>query len=199
MDDLTVTNLERANKMVALIDDERRAPIERMLEGPVGQQFFSAPASTKLAYHCAFAGGLLDHSIRVAANLRKVCDTFAKGKHPIGQIVLVGLLHDLGKAGDGVHPMYLPLPPDDWRFKRGEPYEYNKDCTFMPHSDMSLFLLQQHGVKLSAEEFIAIRIHDGLYEGETNRRYAMKEPELALFLHWADMQATREEKELYAQ
>lgn len=188
-------NVERFAKAVALIDDARRPAIERMLDGPIGGQFYMAPASHKLAYHCCFDGGLLDHSIRVAMNLKRVNDAF-KGGTPLSKVILVGLLHDLGKAGLPGSPMYLPLALDDWRSKRGERYEYNTRTQFMPHSDMTLFLCQQNGIVLEPDEFVAIRTHDGLYE-ESNRRYAMKEPTLALHLHWADMQSVLEEKELY--
>ena len=54
-------------------------------------------------------------------------------------------------------------------------------------------MLQKHGIELTSDEHLAIRLNDGQYD-ETNKSYRMKEPELALLLHWADMWATKMEK-----
>ena len=56
-----------------------------------------------------------------------------------------------------------------------------------------MYLLQQFGVKLSEEEFVAVLAHDGPYTDES-RSYMFKEPVLASIVHVADLIATKQEK-----
>jgi hypothetical protein len=98
--------------------------------------------------------------------------------------VVVGLFHDLGKAGSFGQPYYLPNP-SEWHVRKlNQRYVVNKD---LPHLDIptrSLFLVAQH-VELSDEEAQAIRYHDGQYIDE-NRSVAHRECRLTRLLHFAD-------------
>lgn len=64
--------------------------------------FMNAPASTK--YHLAFKGGLLVHSVNVAANMRSMLieadpdDGTPLDDVTVGQSVTIGLVHDLCKV-----------------------------------------------------------------------------------------------------
>ena len=69
--------------------------------------------------------------------------------------------------------------------------------------ERSLFLLQEIGVKVSQNEFIGIKIHDGLYD-ESNKFYfmsGMKETKLRshlpLLMHQADHMAAQVEFEIW--
>jgi hypothetical protein len=108
-------------------------------------------------------------------------------------LLFVSLFHDLGKVGDGEHPYYL-VNTDTWqREKQGRMYLINEDCKHAPTSERGLFILQKYGIKLSFEEWQAIRLNDGMYD-ETNRTYSMHEEPLALLLHWADRWAVEQDK-----
>jgi hypothetical protein len=155
------------------------------------------PASSKRDHHNAFPGGLVDHSLRVLTNAIKIIKAF-KYELPLESVVLVALFHDLGKVGDHEKDYYLKQN-DDWRNnKLGEEYTFNKELTFMTVPDRSLFLCQHYGLKLQYDEFIAIKIHDGLYADE-NVAYKFKEPLLADVIHIADLTAAKQEKQLFAQ
>ena len=195
--------------MVKLSDEqiiENRETAEKLLQQPFLDggllkqmfeqldEFWTAPASSREDFHGAFPGGLCDHSLRVVRNLRKLAETLAPDRFLSERLDLLGLIHDLGKVGDGKRPLYVPNP-NDWGRKRGFIYEINRDIPHMPISDRTIWLLQRHGVKFSAEEWLAVRLSDGQYE-ESNRRYAMREPDLALLLHFADRWACAEEKSL---
>ena len=107
-------------------------------------------------------------------------------------MAFLGLFHDLGKAGDGEHEFYV-WNHSDWHRSKGMLYETNRKCAYMGTGERSLYVLQKYGVVLSAEEYLAIRLNDGMYIDE-NKAYRMKEPDLALLLHWADRWSSQLEK-----
>lgn len=185
-------NVSIVMKMVEKFPEPRRSRVKELLDGQVGLSYFTAPASSKSDYHYAFPGGLVAHSLNVVANLKKLCDTLCPGKYDTATIMFVGLFHDLGKSGDGYSDAYIPNR-SQWKRENGQPYEMNRECAYMPSSERSLFLLQRYGVEVSADEFVAIKLNDGQYARE-NEPYRLKEPELALLVHWADMWSLRQEK-----
>lgn len=197
-EDAQAKNIELVHKLIETFPDERRVLVRTMLEGPVGEEFFTCPASHKEEYHNAFPGGLCDHSLRVTRNLRALVKAFDvklyTNEVEIARLNFVGLFHDLGKVGDGVEPYYL-ANADDWQRKRGIMYNFNPKCVYMPTSERGLFILQKYGIALYPDEYLAIRLNDGMYD-ETNRRYGMKEPDLALLVHMADRWACSQEKKL---
>ena len=59
---------------------------------------------------------------------------------------------------------YLPSK-DDWRKKNlGEMYQYNKKLAYMSVPDRSIKLLVDHDIKLTENEWMCIKLHDGLYD-----------------------------------
>lgn len=185
-------NVAIVMKMVEKFPEPRRTRVKEMLDSQVGLSYFTAPASSRDEYHYAFPGGLVAHSLNVVANLKKLCDSLCPGKYDSVTIMFVGLFHDLGKTGDGSEEAYIPNR-SQWKRDNGSPYEMNKDCVYMPSSERSLYLLQKNGVELDSDEYVAIRLNDGQYVKE-NEPYRLKEPELALITHWADMWSLRQEK-----
>lgn len=171
----------------------RRERVKAMF-ADVGLEYFTAPASSREDYHGCYPGGLCDHSLRVAKNLVVLAESLAPGKYPREQLIFLGLMHDLGKVGDPPVSLYVPNP-SEWHRKKGMLFEINKELTFMPVCDRTMYLLQKFGVSLDAEEYVALRISDGPYE-KCNERYAMKEPDLAVLLHMADRWACAQEKRL---
>ena len=65
--------------------------------------------------------------------------------------------------------------------------------------DRSLYLLQKFGIELSQNEYIAIRIHDGVYDEANKAYYVSYNPEsklrsnISYILHQADMLASKVE------
>lgn len=187
-------NVDQFWKYIIIMSKERRLQLKKMFdEAPsILETYFTAPASSREEFHNCFPGGLLDHSLNVTRNLKRLADTLCPHKYTDDVLAFVGLFHDFGKIGDGSFEYYIPNE-SDWHRKKGMLYETNKDCVQMPTSERGLFVLQNHGVLLTSEEYLAIRLNDGQYD-ETNKFYKMKEPELALLVHWADMWSTFSEK-----
>lgn len=195
--DLTPEDIEKNwVKFTSLLGKlgDRAEPVSKMLEGLGEERVCLAPASSREKYHNCFPGGLVDHSLRVLMNAFNLCKTFG-WSIPKESLILVCLLHDLGKVGgleDG-EDYYLEQTSDWHRDKLGQRYMYNEDLQYMPHAERSLFTLQSFGVRLTNEEFVAIRIHDGMFVDE-NKAYSMKEPALATIVHLADLVACKQEK-----
>ena len=163
------------------------------------------PASHKKAYHNCFPGGYVDHVVRVITAAFKLHSLWqemgTKDTYTEEELFVSALNHDLGKIGSidetSVHPS-----TDEWRKKNlGEMYSFNTKIEYMTVPDRSLFLLQQAGIQLTTNEWIAIKTHDGLYD-EANKQYLksfMPETKprtsLPFIIHQADLMASRIEFE----
>ena len=163
------------------------------------------PASHKKEYHNAFPGGYVDHVNRVieaALEINKVWVMFgAEENYTIEELIFSALNHDLGKIGDSEHESYIPQT-DQWRKdKLGEDYMHNKQIPFSSVPDRGLFLLQEHDIKYTFNEMVAIQTHDGLYDPANDKYLKSYMPEtkprtsLPFILHQADMMAARIEFE----
>jgi hypothetical protein len=164
------------------------------------------PASHKTAYHNAFPGGYIDHVNRViecAIQLHSVWGKMGADTttYTVEELVFAAINHDLGKMGDGVEYSHIPSK-DEWRKKNmGEMYQFNKKIAYMSVPDRSLFLLSQAGIKLTYNEHLAIKLHDGLYDPANEpyfKSYMVEtKPRTSLIyiVHHADMMAARIEFE----
>jgi hypothetical protein len=120
--------------------------------------------------------------------------------YTIDELVFVAINHDLGKFGDLDNEQFIQND-SDWHVKnRGEVYKYNPELPYLKTSERSIFTLQQLGIKMTFNEFIAIKLHDGLYE-ESNKSYYISysdeyslKSNLPYIIHQADLTATRIEK-----
>lgn len=164
------------------------------------------PASHKKEYHNAFPGGYIEHVNRVIECALKQYDLWESEGCDIStftkeELVFSAINHDLGKMGDETHESYLPQT-DKWRKEKlGEDYMHNKEIAFAAVPDRGLFLLQQHDVKYTFNEMVAIQTHDGLYDPANEKYLKSYMPEtkprtaLPFILHFADMMAARIEFE----
>jgi hypothetical protein len=166
----------------------------------------TSPASSKITHHNCFPGGYLDHVIRVteaALVLNNVWDKFGQKKdYTVDELVFCAINHDLGKLGTNDKPFYVPNT-ETWQIeKQGVYYKYNTEMPHMRIADRSLFYLQQAGIKINEKEFLAIKLHDGLYE-ESNKSYYITynsdyeiKSNLPYILHQADLMASRVETQI---
>ena len=165
-----------------------------------------APASSRASYHNAFPGGYVDHVNRVveaALKVTKLWDNMgATINFTTEELVFSAINHDLGKLGRDGQPAYLPND-SEWHVKnQGAIYKPNTELPFIPIQDSSLFILQQAGIELTFNEWVAIKTHDGLYD-DGNKAYLLSSQNeskmrcsLPLILHQADILAARVEWEL---
>jgi hypothetical protein len=192
--DTITSNYELFLKMCLKLGD-RSESVVAMVDH-MGERLLMAPASTKLSFHCAHPGGLVEHSLNVLRNLKKLTKAYDVAV-PVESMIIVSLFHDWGKVGDLEEAYYLEQDSDWHREKLGQMYKVNEDMQSMPNAERGLWLMQHFGVKLSLDEWIAIRTNDGQGVDE-NKPYFGSEPTLALLLQHADQMATKQEKERYS-
>ena len=94
-------------KIEELLRSTKRAGIEELINHMKENGFFTAPCSTR--FHLAEEGGLAKHSFNVCENALKIANGLG---YPISSfrnsIVIVSLLHDLGKMGQFGKANYVP-------------------------------------------------------------------------------------------
>ena len=161
------------------------------------------PASSFEHYHNCFAGGHVDHVLRVMSCADAVyenCSGYSRE-----ELMFAALNHDLGKVGTQELEMYRPNPSDWHRKNQGKIYEINPEIPFMSVPDRSLLLLQEFGIKFTQNEMMGIKLHDGMYD-EANKPYFVAfRPEsrmrvnLPIILHHADHMASQIEYENWKQ
>jgi len=196
------------NEFIGYIDQyisEPRATKLKEFYNKYAERVMLMPASHKKEYHNAFPGGYVEHVNRVikaALRINEVWSDFeVEENYTIEELVFSAMNHDLGKMGDTENESYIPQT-DQWRKdKLGEDYKFNDRLEFMSVPDRGLYLLNSHGVSYTKNEFLAIKLHDGLYD-EANKPYLINwapetKPRTALIfiVHQADLLAARIEWE----
>ena len=181
----------------------RKGMLELSTEMYIGG-FFNAPGSTK--HHLAKEGGLAEHSLNVYRTMKQLAlclmseDEYEQYKD---SIVIVALLHDLGKMGDYGKQNYIENmikdgrptkaePEQKYKRSEAEPYKTNPDLTYEEHEIRSLTTACKY-IELTEEEYTAILHHNGLHSklDSTYGNANYCKTKLAYLLHVADMWCSR--------
>ncbi len=184
-------------------DGERQ---EKLLEfyDTFSDRIATAPASGQVSFHSCFVGGYVHHVLNMLKCTKKVSDLWlgvgGKETYTLEELNFASLNHDLGKVGNVEFENYVPVE-DNWKVKRGNMFEVHAKLPYMAVQDRSIFLLQQHGIKITETEYLGIKLHDGLYD-DGNKSYFMSydvhyhlRTMLPHVMHWGDMIATKLEYE----
>ena len=184
------------------ITGERNKKVKDMIEA-IGEKYVTAPASGRTWYHGAYPGGYLVHVNTVVKYALQQMKLYQKMGGKIDfteeELVFSALFHDLGKIGDGDKPNYIPQENDWRRNNLQEIYTNNPDLDFMLIPDRSLFILQKFGISVNQKEWLAIKLHDGLFEESNKAYYISFNPDSKLksnivpILHTADYLASKVE------
>ena len=166
------------------------------------------PASSMAHFHNAFAGGYIDHVLRVMDCTETLYNTWElSGADMSGytkeELMFAAMHHDLGKVGfPGDGNEVYQVETSDWHRKNmGRLYKHNENIPFTMVPDLSIWLLQEHGVSMSWNEYQSIKIHDGMYD-DSNKPYfiarsaqAKLKTNMAIILHHGDHMAAQIEYE----
>ncbi len=177
-------------KFSALCGKIEREGIQDILD-TLGERICLCPYATHDDQIGSYPGGLVRTAISIAGTMKKVSSAYGV-KLSSESLLLVGLLHDLGKIGSLEQDLFLEQDSDWHREKLGQLYKYNEDLSKMSVSHRTLFLLQHFGVKVSNDEWLAIQLAQGSHF-EENRFYVGAEPDLALILQQAKRFVTRKQ------
>ena len=200
-------NWEKYRAIVNVNFPTRKDALNRMYDDFEERMVFM-PASSIAHFHNAFAGGYVDHILRVIDCATTLYETWSNmgsdmSGYTMEELVFAAMHHDLGKVGfPGEGNEVYQVETSDWHRKnQNKMYRHNENIPFAMVPDLSIWLLQEYGVKLSWNEYQAIKIHDGMYD-EANKPYfvarsaqAKLKTNLPVILHHADHMAAQIEYE----
>ena len=194
------------NEYINLIKSIKRdgANIDGLIQHLEESDFFYAPASSK--YHCAYEGGLCEHSLNVYHNIEKISQNWVYMDpecYDDDSLKIVALLHDISKMN-----FYEPYAQNkkvygDMGSKQDELGRFDwvavkaykiRDRKFVlsSHEANAEFIARQF-IPLKVEESAAILNHMGKLANDSaqvNISEIYENYHLALILHIADLMST---------
>ena len=199
---------ENWDKLLNLVSEvfsgERKEKLLKMYNYFEERMMF-APASGTAHFHNCFIGGYVEHVLHITKIARKLFVDYKElGAHidyTEEEVIFAALHHDLGKVGDLENDYYVPND-SKWHIEnQGKYYKRGKELNFMTVTDRAIYLLNHFGITMTENEYLALRLTDGMYE-EANKTYLMQyldenkvKSNLPILLHQADMLASRIEYE----
>lgn len=196
------------DKLLAIIDTYISSPRKEQLKDlylKYEDRLVTMPASGREAFHSCFVGGYVDHILNVIECGLKTAKMWefmgAKKDWTDEELVFSLMNHDLGKVGDEKGEYYIPNESEWHRKNMGIVYKPNPVIDNMTVPDRGLYMLQLHGIQVTKNEFLSIKLHDGLYD-DINKPYLMTfdddrklKTNLPFIVHQADFLAYRIEYE----
>ncbi len=155
--------------------------------------FFKAPASSR--YHCAYEGGLCEHSVNTYKRLLKnVQNEYgADWEKTVSHetVAICGLLHDLCKIDFYKTDFRNVKENGEWVRK---PYYAREEALPYGHGEKSVYIVHSF-IRLTREEAMAINWHMGGFDtrvrgGDGSVSEAYCKYHLAVLMHISDLQAT---------
>lgn len=180
--------MDNKTKAIQLLSSIKRQGMEDLMAWLEQSDFYIAPASTK--YHCAYTGGLLEHSLNVYAELKKLHSLYPEIEASEDSLILVALCHDLCKVNS--YNLEKRFRKDEnGKWEQYDAWVPNEKLHFGGHGSKSMFILQNF-IKLTAEEAVAINCHMGTWDCDNSQAMAAAyiQCPLAWLLHVADEAST---------
>lgn len=176
------------------LENIKRNGSAELLKYLTDSDFFVAPASTR--FHCAYVGGLCEHSInvykRLLSGVKAEYGENYKNLYSDETIAVVGLLHDICKVN------YYAV---DYRNQKNDagiwvkvPYYTVREKFPYGHGEKSVFLIHSF-MKIEPDEAMAINWHMGGFDervkgGSYSISEAFAKNKLCVLVHMADLLAT---------
>ena len=187
-------------RFIEILKSVDRAGIDNVIAGLEKIGFFEAPASTK--FHCAFNGGLCQHSLNVYDQAVRILRVESEirpdflGGIPEDSVKIAALLHDVCKAE--IYKTVEKFRKDkDGRWEKYMTYESDYSSMPLGHGEKSVIRLLRMGLDLTNDEIVAIRWHMANwslsedFESRGNFNAALDKTPLLSILIAADELATR--------
>ena len=181
-------------------EGERKEKLNKMYDH-FEDRMCMAPASGKEQYHYAHVGGYVEHVLHVVDCALKITNLWAAEGATINftteEVIFAAMHHDLGKVGDMDKDYYVPQESEWHRKNRGEIFTHNGELQYMTVTDRAIYLLNQFQIPMTENEYVGLRLTDGLYEEANKSYYISYNPDWALksniayVLHQADLMATK--------
>lgn len=154
--------MENKERFIALCKNIKRDGIDDLMKWLETSDFYTAPASTR--FHGSYAGGLLEHSLNVYDELKRILKAYPEIEASEETIAICALFHDLCKVN-----MYVTEKRNrknaEGRWESYDSYTIKEKYHFGGHGSKSVFLVQNF-MKLTAKEAAAINAHMGAFDNE---------------------------------
>ena len=176
-------NWDSYTSLIGKIDDDRKDKVMNMINF-LGERLVLCPSDPRTDAPGCKPGGLVEQSLLIAKAMKKLNDTFSFDVS-ISSILVVGLLHEIGKVGTLESPYFLD-EVDSWkRDKLGSLYKVNDSLSKMTVSERSIFLIQYFGIALTEDEYLAIKGSSRNPDWVENRLAPNYEPMISSLLRCA--------------
>lgn len=180
---LDISNKER---FLAICENIKRDGMEDLVKWLEKSDFFTAPASRM--YHGDYEGGLVEHSLNVYDELKRLLRVYPEICADEETIAIISLFHDLCKVNFyGTEKRNRKNSEGKW--ESYDSYTVKEKLRFGGHGSKSMFIAQTF-IKLTPEEAVAINCHMGAWDGNKDVGNAYAQFPLAWLLHVADESAT---------
>lgn len=179
--------MENKERFISLLTSVKRDGIKDLLKWLEESDFYEAPASTR--FHGSYKGGLLQHSLNVYDELKRLLSVYPEIQVPEESVIISTLLHDLCKAN--LYVVEKKNRKVDGKWETYDGYSLCEKFCFGGHGSKSVFLAQ-HFIKLTPDEAVAINSHMGSWEDGAARYVgsAFEQCPFAWAVHIADEAAT---------
>ena len=197
------------DKLIELIEEtfegDRKEKLLQMYKH-FQDRMMIAPASGQAHFHLCVPGGYVQHILNIVHYSKEFYKIWKDNGAYVDdyteeELVFAAIHHDLGKAGDLDQDHYIPNPSEWHRINQGKIYTNNPDLNFMTAPDRGIWILNQFGLTMTQNEYIGIKLTDGMYDDGNIQYLKSYAPEkklksnMAHILHQADMTTTRIEYE----
>lgn len=152
--------MDNKERFITLCKSIQRDGIDDLMKWLETGDFFTAPASSR--FHGAYVGGLLQHSLNVYDELKRILDAYPEIKCSEESAVICALFHDFCKIN------FYTTEKRNRKNEAGQwesydAYKIDEKFCFGGHGSKSVFLIQ-HFIKLTPEEAVAINCHMSAFD-----------------------------------
>lgn len=177
--------MDNIERFITLSKTIQRDGIDDLLKWVKSTDFFTAPASTR--FHGSHPGGLLQHSLNVYDELKRILSAYPEIECPEESVVICALFHDFCKI-NFYSTEKRNRKNEFGQWESYDAYKVDEKFCFGGHGSKSVYLIQ-HFIKLTPEEAVSINCHMGAFDNENVGKSYEQFP-LAFALHIADEAAT---------
>ena len=179
--------MDNKERFISLCKSTQREGIDDLLHWLETTDFYVAPASRN--YHGAYVGGLLEHSLNVYDELKRLLNAYPEVEVPEDSVVITSLLHDLCKVDFYGIEKRNRKNEETGMWEKYDAFTIKEKFCFGGHGSKSVFLAQ-HFIQLTPDEGVAINCHMASWDGNKDVGTAFERCHLAWLVHVADESAT---------
>lgn len=173
--------MDNQERFITLCKSVQRDGMNDLMDWVEASDFYTAPASTR--FHGSYPGGLLQHSLNVYDELKRLLHAYPEIKCSDESAIICALFHDFCKVN--FYATEKRNRKNEFgQWESYDAYKVDEKFCFGGHGSKSVFLIQ-HFIKLTTEEAVAINCHMGAFDNENVGKSYEQFP-LAWALHIAD-------------